>query len=149
MLKVINAFRHDSSPARTRCESHRTPKSAAARTASWPIDGPVSGEPPPPAPVDPIGVEDVASPSGAWLAGDGAPDAPGRSVAASGTLSRAAGRGASPLARRVAVALSALGSAHSVGAVAAVEGVMLAACGSSAVGADVAVVASSAGRTSA
>ena len=70
MLKVIKVFRHESSRARTRCESHRTPNRAAARMASCAIDGPASGAPPP-APIDPIGVVGVASPSGTWSGGVG------------------------------------------------------------------------------
>ena len=60
MLKVRYALRHDSWLARSRCESHSTPISAADRTASCEIDGPVSGPPPPP-PNEPIGVDIVGT----------------------------------------------------------------------------------------
>ena len=114
MESVRNALRHDSSLASSRCESHSTPTSAAASTASCVIEGPASGAPLD-APKDPIGDDVTPTPTCAAAAGPRSSPARPARLDADGADDQTAVEEDSAAARRDDATLSASASAHSAG----------------------------------
>ena len=114
MESVRYPLRHDSSLASSRCESHSTPSSAAASTASCVIEGPTSGAPPD-APKDPIGDDVTPTPTYAAAADPRSSPARPARLDADGADDQTAVEEDSAAARRDDATLSASASAHNAG----------------------------------